>query len=127
VLLQAGLAMPHALELTGETIGASRLRQRIARVHERILGGARLSEAVTGNQLLPPVAMSMLHVGEEAGRLPSTFERLGRLYDREVKEQVKKALGLLEPIVTVLLGLLVGGIAVIVVGTIYSALRGVGR
>lgn len=127
VLLQAGLAMPHALELTGETLTASRLRARIARVHERILGGSRLSEAVSTNELLPPVALSMLQVGEEAGRLPITFERLGRLYDREVKEQVKRALALLEPIVTVLLGLMVGGIAVIVVGTIYSALRGVGR
>ena len=127
VLLNAGLAMPQALELTGETIGASRLRQRIADVHERILGGARLSEAVKRYQLLPPVALSMLQVGEEAGRLPVTFERLGRLYDREVREQVKKALGLLEPLVTVLLGLMVGGIAVIVVGTIYSALRGIGK
>lgn len=127
VLLQAGLAMPHALELTGETVTARSLRLRIERVHERILGGARLCEAVTRNELLPPVALSMLQVGEEAGRLPVTFDRLGRLYDREVREQVKKALGLLEPIVTVLLGLMVGGIAVIVVGTIYSALRGVGK
>ncbi len=127
VLLQAGLSMPQALELTGETIGASRLRQRIGSVHERILGGSRLSEAVSRFELLPPVALSMLQVGEEAGRLPVTFERLGRLYDREVREQVKKALGLLEPVVTVLLGLMVGGIAVIVVGTIYSSLRGIGR
>jgi len=76
---------------------------------------------------MPPVALSMLKVGEEAGRLPITFERLSRLYDREVKEAVKKALGLLEPIVTVALGLVVGGVAVLVVSTIYSAMKGIGK
>ena len=66
-------------------------------------------------------------VGEEAGRLPITFERLSRLYDREVKASVKRALGLLEPVVTVLLGVVVGGVAVLVVTTIYSAMKGIGR
>jgi type IV pilus assembly protein PilC len=66
-------------------------------------------------------------VGEEAGRLPITFERLSRLYDREVKAAVKRALGLLEPIVTVLLGVVVGGVAVLVVTTIYSAMKGIGK
>ena len=51
--------------------------------------------------VLPPVALSMVMVGEEAGRLPVTFERLSRLYDREVKASVKKALGLLEPAVKI--------------------------
>lgn len=127
VLLQAGLSMPHALDLTAATIGMRGPRERIKQVHDRILGGARLGEAVGQYELLPPVALSMVRVGEEAGRLPTTFERLSKLYDREVKEKVKRALSLLEPIVTVGLGLVVGGVAVIVIGTIYSALRGIGQ
>jgi type II secretory pathway component PulF len=91
------------------------------------LGGARLGEALDEEEVLPPVAMSMVKVGEEAGRLPVTFERLGRLYDREVKDAVKKALALMEPAVTVLLGLVVGGVAVLVVMTIYSAMKGLSK
>jgi general secretion pathway protein F len=127
VLLQAGLTMTHALELAAAAVVSPQMRARIGSVRERILGGSRLTEAVDSIELLPPVALTMVKVGEEAGRLPVTFERLSRLYDREVQQSVKRALSLLEPIVTVLLGIVVGGVAVLVVGTIYSAVRGVGR
>ena len=127
VLLQAGLTMTHALELGAASVTSTRCRAKIDAARERITGGARLGEALDEVDLLPPVALSMVKVGEEAGRLPITFQRLSKLYDREVKEAVKKALGLLEPIVTVLLGLVVGGVAVLVVGTIYSAMKGIGK
>jgi len=127
VLLNSGLTMTNALQLGGDAVTLPDLRNRIDSARERILGGARLGEALEQEEVLPPVAMSMVKVGEEAGRLPIAFERLGRLYDREVKAAVKKALGLMEPIVTVLLGLVVGGVAVLVVMTIYSAMKGIGK
>ncbi len=127
VLLQAGLTMPHALELGAASVASPAFRQRVLKARERILGGTRLIDATVETELFPPVALSMVKVGEEAGRLPATFERLGRLYDREVKAAVKRALGLLEPAVTVVLGLIVGGVAVLVVTTIYSAMKGIGR
>ncbi|HEB54622.1 MAG TPA: type II secretion system F family protein [bacterium] len=127
VLLNSGLTMTNALQLGAASVSLPDLRARIEDARDRIISGARLGEALEAEEVLPPVAMSMVKVGEEAGRLPITFERLGRLYDREVKDAVKKALGLLEPIVTVLLGIVVGGVAVLVVMTIYSAMKGVGR
>ena len=127
VLLHAGLTMTNALELGGAAVSLPRVRAGLDRTRERILAGARLGEALRAEAVLPPVALSMVYVGEEAGRLPATFDRLSQLYDREVKAGVKKALGLLEPIVTVLLGLVVGGVAVLVVATIYTAMKGLGR
>lgn len=127
VLLNSGLTMTNALTLGSASVSLPSLRERIEEARERILGGARLGEALEAEEVLPPVAMSMVKVGEEAGRLPITFERLGRLYDREVKTAVKKALALMEPIVTVLLGIVVGGVAVLVVMTIYSAMKGMGK
>jgi type II secretory pathway component PulF len=127
VLLQAGLTMTAALELGGAAVADPGMRDRLDGCRRRILGGSRLGEALDEQKVLPPVALSMVMVGEEAGRLPITFERLSRLYDREVKAAVKRALGLLEPAVTVLLGIVVGGAAVLVVSTIYTAMKGVGR
>lgn len=127
VLLNSGLTMTNALTLGSASVSLPSLRERIDDARERILGGARLGEALEAEEVLPPVAMSMVKVGEEAGRLPVTFERLGRLYDREVKNAVKKALALMEPVVTVALGLVVGGVAVLVVMTIYSAMKGMGK
>lgn len=127
LLLQAGLTMTSALDLGAAAVASPRFRDRILQAKERILGGARLIDAAAEVHLLPPVAMSMVRVGEEAGRLPVTFERLSEIYDREVKAAVKRALSLLEPVVTVVLGLVVGGVAVLVVTTIYSAMRGIGK
>lgn len=127
VLLQSGLTMTNALELGGDAVSLPSVRDKLDSARERILGGARLGEALQEEEVLPPVALSMVMVGEEAGRLPITFERLSRLYDREVKAAVKKALSMLEPIVTVVLGIVVGGVAVLVVGTIYSAMKGIGK
>jgi len=127
VLLHAGLTMTQALDLGGSAVSLPAVRNRLDGTRERILGGSRLGEALREEEVLPPVALSMVMVGEEAGRLPVTFERLSKLYDREVKAAVKKALGMLEPIVTVGLGIVVGGVAVLVVGTIYSAMKGIGK
>lgn len=127
VLLNAGLTMTSALELGSAAVSAPSFRGKLDATRERIVGGARLGEAFEEAEVLPPVALSMVKVGEEAGRLPITFERLSRLYDREVKEAVKKALAMLEPLVTVLLGVVVGGVAVLVIMTIYSAMKGIGK
>ena len=127
VLLEAGLTMTTTLELGGAAVTSPRFRDQVEDARDRIISGARLGEAFAETEALPPVALSMIKVGEEAGRLPITFGRLSRLYDREVKEAVKRALALLEPIVTVALGLIVGGVAVLVVGTIYSAMKGIGK
>lgn len=127
VLLNAGLTMTASMELAAEAIAARGTREAILDSRDAIVGGAKLTEALDEIDLLPPVAMSMVRVGEEAGKLPGTFERLSRVYDREVKDAVRKALGLLEPIVTVMLGLVVGGVAVLVISTIYSAMKGIGR
>ncbi|MCR9246611.1 MAG: type II secretion system F family protein [bacterium] len=127
VLLKAGLTMTHALELGAASVAAPRFRRMLRECRNKIIGGARLGEAFSEVELLPPVALSMVKVGEEAGRLPITFERLSKLYDREVKAAVRKALAMLEPIVTVALGVIVGGVAVLVVTTIYTAMKGIGK
>jgi len=127
VLLHSGLTMTNALELGGGAVSLPSVRDGLAAARERILGGSRLGEALKAEEVLPPVALSMVMVGEEAGRLPITFERMSRLYDREVKAAVKRALGMMEPVVTVLLGIVVGGVAVLVVSTIYSAMRGISK
>lgn len=127
VMLHAGIPVTGGLELCANAITLRKTRQAILDAKDRIMGGSRLTEALEEMEFLPPVAMSMVRVGEEAGKLPITFERLSKVYDREVKEAVKKALGMLEPIVIVLLGVVVGGVAVLVISTIYGAMKGIGK
>jgi type IV pilus assembly protein PilC len=127
VLLHAGLTMTEALELAAAAIAQRSVRTEVAHARDRILGGSKITDSLADVDLLPPVAMSMVRVGEDAGRLPETFEHLSGVYDREVKDKVARALSLLEPLVTVVLGLAVGGVAVLVISTVYTAMRGLGK
>jgi type IV pilus assembly protein PilC len=127
VLLDAGLMVTDSLELSGNALAVRRTRQSVHAARERILGGAKVTEAFSASALLPPVAISMVRIGEEGGSLPKSFARLSAMYDRHAKEAVKKAIALLEPLVTVLLGVIVGGVAALVITTIYSAMQGIGR
>lgn len=127
VLLRSGLTMPHALELAGLAVYRRRSRELVMAARDDILGGGKVTDSLARTGLLPPVAMSMVRVGEDSGRLPETLDHLSGVYDREAKEAVRRALALLEPMFTVALGLVVGGVAVLVISTIYSSMRGLGR
>lgn len=126
-LLHAGLTMPYALQLAGDAILQRRVRDDVHHARERILGGNKVTESLAEIALLPPVALSMVRVGEDSGRLPETLQHLSSVYDREARDAVKRGLALLEPAITVVLGLTVGGVAVLVITTIYGAMRGLGR
>lgn len=127
VLLEAGLTIVDTLELTGPTLSLRRLQHAVRNAKTRIVEGAKVTEAFSVSQLLPPVALGMVRVGEDSGTLPRAFARLSTMYDRQVKHAVKKTLAMLEPLVTVVLGVIVGGVAALVLTTIYSAMQGIGR
>ncbi|GAB4146709.1 MAG: type II secretion system inner membrane protein GspF [Planctomycetota bacterium] len=127
VLLRSGLTVPHALELSAESVSEAGTRKAVLRAREAILGGHKITDSLGRIGLFPPLALSMVRVGEDSGKLPETLEHLSGVYDRETKEAVKRGLSLLEPIFTVALGLIVGGVAVLVITTIYSSMRGLGR
>jgi len=127
VLLGAGLTVTHALQLTSRAVNERQLRSGLERAREGILSGSKINEAFQRERLLPPVALTMLRVGEDAGRLPSSFGRLSTLYDREAKDAVKRALAMLEPAVTVVLGIIVGGVAALIITTIYTAMGAMGK
>jgi type IV pilus assembly protein PilC len=69
----------------------------------------------------------MITIGERSGDMPRCFDRLGALYDRESKAAVKRALGMLEPIVTIALGVIIGGVAAVIISTLYTSIGGLAR
>ena len=89
--------------------------------------GTGLTEAMSEEKVLPPLALSMLRIGEESGSLPLAFKRLSTKYEREAKGAVAKAISMLEPAITIALGLIIGTVAAIIITTLYSAMRGLGQ
>ncbi|MCA8955187.1 MAG: type II secretion system F family protein [Planctomycetes bacterium] len=127
VTSHAGVDVVHGLELTKDAVGDRRLMRGLVRAHERILGGESLTTSLAGTRLFEPMVLNMIAVGEEAGRVPEVLERLAAHYDRKAKEAVARMLALMEPAVTVILGLVVGGLAVTILGTLYKAMAVAGR
>ena len=127
VLIDAGLSIPRSLELSASALSLPKLRDALLGSRSSILSGSKISESFEEHAVLPPLALGMVQVGEESGRLSQSLARLSLLYDREAKDAVARAISLLEPLVTVVLGLIVGGVGMLVITTVYSALGALGK
>ena len=77
--------------------------------------------------MFPPIALNLITIGEESGQMATVLDRLARGFDRAARDTVQKALAMLEPAFTLVLGVLVGGLAIIVIGTLYKTMMAAGR
>ena len=127
VLLGSGVTIHHCLELTQDSLSLERMRRGFSHVREKILEGTSLTDAMSEEKVFPPLALSMLRIGEESGSLPLSFQRLSTKYEKEAKGAVSKAISMLEPAITITLGVIVGTVAAIIITTLYSAMRGLGQ
>ena len=126
-MLQSGLTLVEALTLAEPVLVQSRLKFAVQRVHASLLDGDRFSQAVTETQMLPTIAVGMLRVAENAGDLPRCLERLADSYDKQARAAVQRAIAVLEPAATILLGVIVGGVAAVILSTLYTAIGGLAK
>ncbi|MEM7202062.1 MAG: type II secretion system F family protein [Planctomycetota bacterium] len=127
VLESAGIPLVHALELSRESVRSPASADGLQRAADDVMGGDTFATAVGAQELLPPMALNMVSVGEESGRLADVFQRLADHYDQESKAGVTRFLAFLEPAITLMLGLFVAGVAVTVISTLYQVIRATGR
>lgn len=109
-LLTNGLPLLQALGIVKETVGNDVIAASLGTVREQLKAGQGLSKPLLSQDVFPPLAVHMIGVGEETGRLDDMLFRIADVYDREVSLAVKRMLALLEPVLILGLGLLIGGI-----------------
>jgi general secretion pathway protein F len=109
-LLQSGVPVLTALGIVTETVGNT----VIARALPRLKDGAKRGEGIAGplkaTEAFPPMAIHMAKVGEETGRLEEMLLKVADTYDARVKTSIRRLLSLLEPILILLLGVIVGSV-----------------
>ena len=127
LLLASGLTISRSLDLAGNGLSLQSMKSAVFAARREMIAGSCVTKAFEEQGILPPLGNGILKVGEEAGSLPICFEQLGRSYQRDAQGAVKNSIAFLEPAITVLLGVVVGGIAAIVITTLYSALGGLSR
>jgi general secretion pathway protein F len=116
-LLEGGLPVLKALELTAKSIGNKVLELRIIDAGKRVAEGARLSASLEG---FPPVLLQLITTGERSGKLVEILRSAADSYEEEFSRRVQKALSLLEPAMILFMGLIVGLIVLAVLLPIFQ-------
>ena len=109
-LLASGIPLLAALSVVRDTVGNSRIASGLDAAREQLKAGQGLSQPLLAQGVFPPLAIHMVGVGEETGQLAEMLTRVADIYDREVSMAVKRMLALLEPVMILGLGLIIGGI-----------------
>lgn len=111
-LLANGIPLLGALSVVHETIGNSAIARGLDAAREQLKAGQGLSKPLLAQGVFPPMAVHMVGVGEETGQLAEMLTRVADVYDREVSMAVKRMLALMEPVMILGLGLVIGGIII---------------
>ncbi len=111
-LLSAGVSHMQALETVAETAGNVVISRTILDARDSIRDGGKLSDPLKKSGVFPPMVTSMITVGEETGGLDKMLTKVADFYDLEVDEAVKGLSSMIEPIVIVVMGVIVGFIVI---------------
>jgi general secretion pathway protein F len=109
-LIANGIPLLAALTIVKETVGNSVIGAGLEAVREQLKAGQGLSKPLMAQGIFPQLAVHMVGVGEETGHLDEMLTRVADVYDREGSLSVKRMLALLEPVMILGLGLVIGGI-----------------
>ena len=120
VLLGNGVNLLKGLGIARDTLGNHRLRAGLEQVAQGLRGGDRLSGPLREHAGFPPLAVQLVQVGEESGQLDAMLVRLADIYDAKVQRQLKRALSLLEPMLILVLGVVIGGVVISILLAIMS-------
>jgi type IV pilus assembly protein PilC len=120
MMYRSGVTVLDALRAGEKVAGNREIASGIHRAAQMIADGRGLSESFQSMALFPPLVIRMLRVGETTGALDEALDNVTFFYNREVLDSIENGLRVLEPLLTVILGLLLGGILVSVLLPIYD-------
>jgi type IV pilus assembly protein PilC len=111
-LIGSGVSILDGLEITAKTAGNRVIQDAIMESRASIAGGETISAPLKKSQVFPPMVISMINVGEQTGGLDEMLTKIADFYDAEVDVAVSALLSLMEPVMIVVLGVIVGGMVV---------------
>lgn len=119
-LLGNGVSILKSLGIVRETVTNGVLADLLADAEDQLKQGRTMSEALSKQNLFPKLAVQMIKMGEETGRLEEMLMRVAVIYDKQLKTTIQRMLALLEPALIISLGLMIAGIIVSILLAILS-------
>jgi len=107
-LLDNGVPILTALKITVDTLTNTAIAEEVDMIHARVIEGESISDSLKQTKHFPPMVINMFAVGEESGRVGAVTKRIADAYDTEVDRAVKAMAALLEPILIVFMGIVIG-------------------
>lgn len=124
-LISSGVPMMRSLEIVTETLGNAVLGAAIENTRNSIREGSKLSTPLEQSGLFPSMVTHMIDIGEESGRLSEMLVKVSDFYDGEVESTVKGLTSMIEPMLIIFMGLVVGFIAISVMTPIFKLVNSV--
>jgi len=111
-MFAAGVPLVESLDAVAGAAGNAVYQSATRRVQTEVSTGTSLTNAMMGTQLFPNMVLQMVQIGEESGSLDAMLTKIADFYEREVDDAVAALSSLLEPLIIVFLGVVVGGLVV---------------
>ncbi len=119
-LLKNGVPILNALQIVKGTLGSDKMADVIISIREGVRKGKGISEPLKNSTIFPPIAVHMVTVGEETGKLDEMLLKTADRFDLEVRTTVKRLLSLLEPALILIMGVLIGFIVIAMLLAIFG-------
>ena len=124
-LISSGVSILDGLEITAKTAGNRVVQDAIMASRASIAGGETIAAPLEKSKVFPPMVISMISVGEQTGGLDEMLTKIADFYDEEVDAAVSGLLALMEPVMIVFLGVVVGGMVIAMYLPIFDMINAV--
>ena len=126
-LISSGVAILDGLEITARTAGNKVVEAAIMKTRASISEGKTIAEPLKDSGVFPPMVVQMIAVGEQTGALDDMLGKIADFYDEEVDTAVGNLTSLLEPMLMVFLGVIIGGVVIAMYLPIFKLVSVVGK
>jgi type IV pilus assembly protein PilC len=120
LLFRAGLPLTEILPLLVQSSRNQAISKALSEVQQDMIKGEGISKPMTKNELFLPMMAQMVRVGEESGNLDATLLSVARSYDADVDDKTRSLISLIQPAMTLAIGVIIAGIALSLVSAMYS-------
>src|SRR3990172_3660564 len=120
LLFSAGLPLTEAIPMVSQSCGNTVIAHSFNGLHKRMVKGEGLAVPMSGDKLFLPLMVQMVRVGEETGSLDNTLLTVSKSYSTEAEYKLKYVISLIQPAMTIFIGLIVGLLALSMTSALYG-------
>ncbi|MCY6484580.1 type II secretion system F family protein [Clostridium aestuarii] len=124
--LISGVSIINAVEVVSRVVGNKLVEKKLLTAREKITKGMPLAEAIKDIESFPPMLVAMVKIGEESGALDDILEKTADFYDGEVEEALQKLTTMIEPLMILIMGAIVGFIVISMMLPMFDMFKTVG-